>query len=106
MYIYTDPICLEHETPQGHPERPDRLRALLSYFEDSGITDDHPLLTPAPATQADLLRAHPQVHLDFLQSLQPLSDESGAQNLVPVDPDTWMGPTSMAAAAWKVACAS
>ena len=26
--LYTHPIYLEHVTPPGHPERPDRLRAI------------------------------------------------------------------------------
>jgi len=26
--LLTHPACLEHLTPSGHPERPDRLRAV------------------------------------------------------------------------------
>ena len=33
LYL-THPICLEHEAPPGHPERPDRLRALWRALED------------------------------------------------------------------------
>jgi acetoin utilization deacetylase AcuC-like enzyme len=91
MYIYTDPICIAHEVPDGHPERADRLRALVNFFEESGITRDHPLRTPQPAPVAAVLRAHPQAHVDFLTSLS-------GDNLVPVDPDTWMGPHSLQAA--------
>ena len=32
-YLYSNPICLEHLTPPGHPERPDRMRALQALFE-------------------------------------------------------------------------
>ena len=34
-YVY-DPLYLEHELP-GHPERPDRLSAIMSHLEDSGL---------------------------------------------------------------------
>ena len=34
-YVY-DPLYLEHELP-GHPERPDRLRAIMSHLEESGL---------------------------------------------------------------------
>ena len=91
MHIYTDPVCIEHEVPDGHPERGDRLRALLQFFEDSGITQSHPLRAPKPAPSTAILRAHPQSHVEFLESL-------GSESLVPVDPDTWMGPHSLPAA--------
>jgi len=91
MFIYTDPICIAHEVPDGHPERGDRLRALMQFFEDSGITRSHPLRSPKPAPSEAILRAHPQVHLDFLASLS-------GESLVPVDPDTWLGPHSLQAA--------
>ncbi|MCR2199394.1 hypothetical protein NSX56_23730, partial [Salmonella enterica] len=31
--LYSHPVFLEHLTPAGHPERPDRLRALFSVLE-------------------------------------------------------------------------
>ena len=55
MHIYTDPICLEHEVPTGHPERPQRLQVLLDFLERSGFTATHPLLTPQPASAEALL---------------------------------------------------
>ncbi|MEM9724725.1 MAG: histone deacetylase family protein [Pseudomonadota bacterium] len=32
--LFTHPACLRHETPSGHPERVDRLRAVLAALED------------------------------------------------------------------------
>ena len=32
--LYTHPVYLEHITPSGHPERPDRLRAIARVLED------------------------------------------------------------------------
>ena len=34
LYL-THPICLEHEAPPGHPERPDRLRAVWRALDDA-----------------------------------------------------------------------
>jgi len=33
----THPACLEHITPAGHPERPDRLRAIERIFESEAF---------------------------------------------------------------------
>ena len=32
--LLTHPACLDHLTPPGHPERPDRLRAIEQALED------------------------------------------------------------------------
>jgi len=32
--LYTHPICIEHDPGRGHPECPDRLRAVMQGFED------------------------------------------------------------------------
>lgn len=60
--LYENPIFLEHNTPEGHPERADRLRSL-------NIALEHPnfaRLERIEATQAneDLVTlAHPEEHL-------------------------------------------
>jgi acetoin utilization deacetylase AcuC-like enzyme len=35
--LYTDPFFLQHDTGSGHPERPDRLRAVTDRLEASGL---------------------------------------------------------------------
>jgi len=91
MHIYTDRLFAQHEVPSGHPERGERISTLLDFFHASGLTQDHPLRTPKPVSDAAILRAHPQTHLDFLVSLS-------TTEAVPVDPDTWLGPHSLGAA--------
>ena len=92
MRIYSHPDCIDHQTPEGHPERSDRLRFLLGHLEQIGFTADHPVLEAAPI-DADLIgRAH---HPELLKTLRQSTPEQG---MVPLDPDTWMGPASMSAA--------
>ncbi len=92
MHIYTHDTCLEHTVAQGHPERPERLSHLLAHLQNCGISREYPTRLAPTATPADVLRAHPQTHLGFLESMRP---DSG---VVPVDPDTWMSPASLNAA--------
>ena len=94
MHIYTHDLCQQHEVPAGHPERPERLTALLAHLDACGITQDAPLRAASIASIEDIRRAHPQHHVDFVQSMAP-TDNSGP---VPLDPDTWAGRHSVNAA--------
>jgi len=86
--LLTHPDCLNHLTPEGHPERVARLEALLPRLEGKVL-----LRVRAPlAADDDLLLAHPQDHLDAIKAAEP---ERGIRQL---DPDTWMSPGSLQAA--------
>jgi acetoin utilization deacetylase AcuC-like enzyme len=90
--LYSHADCVSHQTPEGHPERSDRLAFLLTRLEQTGFTQDHPVLEALPI-QDELVRQahHPQL-------LEQLRQSSPYEGLTPLDPDTWMGPSSMAAA--------
>ena len=92
MHIYTHEQFIHHEVAAGHPERPDRLRALLAHLERTGLIRDMPLREPTTASADDILRVHPQRYIGFLESMRP------SEGVVPVDPDTWMSPGSLPAA--------
>ena len=98
MILYTHPDCVQHLTPEGHPERPARLKAVLDALADLDLDRREAPL----AEDADLLRAHPRSHLDRLAEAAPDSGQ------VPLDPDTWMSPGSLRAArlAAGAACAA
>lgn len=84
LYL-SHPACLLHETPPGHPECPDRLRAVERALEDEKFA----LLVrePAPAgTEADVLRCHGRQYVEHLRSLVPSDGR-----LVEVDGDTTLG---------------
>jgi acetoin utilization deacetylase AcuC-like enzyme len=89
--LYTHPIYLEHLTPAGHPERPDRLRALETAFSDErfGGLDRQ---EPDAADEDAVLLAHPETHLAYVKSRIP---EDG---IVPLDADTSASPKSFEAA--------
>jgi acetoin utilization deacetylase AcuC-like enzyme len=87
----THPACLNHLTPPGHPERPDRLRAIERVFESEKFQD----LVRADAPTADfdtIALCHP---MDYVTALRDSSPTSG---LVQIDADTSMSPGSFEAA--------
>ena len=88
MMLYTHPDCAGHATPEGHPERAARLGAVLDALGELDLDRRE----APPADEADLLRCHPQAHLDALAEAEP------AHGKAPLDPDTWMSPGSMTAA--------
>jgi acetoin utilization deacetylase AcuC-like enzyme len=93
MLLFTHAKCLEHEMTPGHPERPDRLRAVLEHLEATGLMSELEVREPAAADTATLAQIH---RLDYLQTLTQLAPERG---LVALDPDTAIGPSSLTAAA-------
>jgi len=90
LYI-THPACLDHRTPSGHPERPDRLRAIESALAADAFK---PLIrVEAPAASLDTIAlCHP---MDYVTAVQEASPQQG---LVQIDADTSMSPGSFEAA--------
>ena len=89
--LFTHPACLEHSAGPGHPERPDRLRAVLRTLNHP---DFGPLLREeAPlATKAQLELVHPAKYVAAILALDPGYD------LIALDPDTLVGAGSVDAA--------
>ncbi|SLN72908.1 histone deacetylase family protein [Oceanibacterium hippocampi] len=89
LISHTD--CLYHDTGDGHPERPDRLRAILHALDEEAFPDL--LRREAPlATREQLARVHDDAYLDTLIARAP---ERGT---IYLDPDTVMSPGSLSAA--------
>jgi acetoin utilization deacetylase AcuC-like enzyme len=83
--------CLDHETPPGHPECSDRLRAVLGALE----AEEFALLIRAEAPRASieqLERVHLPIHVETILNSAP---ESGFHR---IDADTAMSPGSVEAA--------
>lgn len=86
------PSCLLHETFPGHPECPDRLRAVERALEDEKFA----LLAREPAplgSEADVLRCHGRQYVEQLRALAPTDNR-----LVEVD-----GDTTMSMGTWEAA---
>jgi acetoin utilization deacetylase AcuC-like enzyme len=85
--------CLRHDPGPRHPERPQRVSAVLKAV--GGIAGTEKL--PAPrATAEQLQRAHPAEYLQRLQELEPAREAGGDR--VALDPDTWLSAGSLDAA--------
>lgn len=89
--LITHPAFLNHITPQGHPERPDRLRAIERVLEDEKF---QPLLREqAPMSDLDAVAlCHP---MDFVEMMREHAPKEG---MVRIDADTVMSPGSFEAA--------
>jgi acetoin utilization deacetylase AcuC-like enzyme len=58
---------LLHDTGTGHPESPDRLRAIEAAFSRAGL--DPPRVEPRLATRDDLLRVHSERHIAAIERM-------------------------------------
>ena len=93
--LITHPSFVDHDTGPGHPERPDRMRAIdrvLShdYFADL-VREEAP---SRDDVEAQILLAHPKRYLDMIKDARP---EVG-EGRVHLDGDTVMSPGSWMAA--------
>ncbi|MDA7429916.1 histone deacetylase family protein [Primorskyibacter aestuariivivens] len=88
--ILTHEACLNHVTPEGHPERVARLEHVLHALRQEGIGFE----TAPMGAREDVLLCHPESYVERLETALP--DEGFFQ----LDGDTWMSPGSLGAA-WR-----
>jgi acetoin utilization deacetylase AcuC-like enzyme len=89
--LYTHPDMLEHRPGAHHPERPERLTAVLDALADASGLDLDRRAAPL-VEQADLERVHPAGFVGAMAAAAP------AQGLMQIDGDTAMSPGSLTAA--------
>ncbi|WP_342360025.1 histone deacetylase family protein [Terrarubrum flagellatum] len=89
--LVTHPAGFDHRTPQGHPERPDRLRAVEEALNAESFALLRRELAPLGTREA-LLRVHPEYYV------QAIAEASPNEGLVQIDADTIMSPGSNEAA--------
>jgi acetoin utilization deacetylase AcuC-like enzyme len=85
------PACLDHLTPAGHPERPDRLRAVDAALEAESFALLDRREAPRGSREA-IVRVHPEAFVKAVEEATP------KQGLVRVDADTAMSPGTWEAA--------
>src|SRR3974390_3169301 len=84
------PACLDHQNPMGHPERPERLRAIEPALGEERFQSLAREQAPRAADEIVAL-AHPMEYVEAIRSASP------ANGLVRLDADTPMSPRSLEA---------
>ncbi len=88
VYFYPDGHQAHYEA--GHPERPERIEAMVSGLEQIGLWQPYPKLPPLQVDESLLQRVHTA---DYLSHLQLACAQGSA-----IDADTYTTPAS-----WKLA---
>jgi len=91
LLISHDQSGLNHLTPPGHPERPDRLRALAQVLSEDRF-DSLKRVEAQPAPLDIVALCHPMDYVEALRQAVP------KQGIVAIDADTSMSPGSFEAA--------
>ncbi len=86
------PAYLEHDMGAGHPESPDRLRAIMQRLETSGTAARLTKIEPRKAEDEWITQVHSPSYVAALSRHAP------ARGRVSLDPDTSMSPGSLTAA--------
>ena len=87
----THTAYLDHLAGPRHPERPERLQAVLNGVAKADLRDALVPVEPVAATREDLERVHPQHYLDRIEGISLM----GGGRL---DPDTYASAGSWNAA--------
>ncbi|MCS6292118.1 MAG: histone deacetylase [Nitrospira sp.] len=87
-----DPRYLEHDMGLGHPESPNRLRAIIQQLEQSGTMAQLTRIEPRMAEDEWITLVHTAAYLASLKQHAPTNGR------VSLDPDTSMSPGSLTAA--------
>ena len=90
--LVTHEACLDHDTGPGHPERPERLTAVLAALSESRFPDLLRIEAPK-ATPEQLMAVHEHAYVETILSLTVPAGEH-----VALDPDTVLNAGSVEAA--------
>jgi acetoin utilization deacetylase AcuC-like enzyme len=85
VVVFASERFAEHQTPPGHPERPERADA-MDVMANRWRTRGAEIVTPRPAAREALARVHDEDYLDLI--------EQTAGRALQLDPDTYTSPES------------
>ena len=85
------PDYLKHTTGPMHPERPERLTAIMSLLENKGLVNTLKAIEPKPAPESWITSVHSSQHLASLRATGAQADDE----LAYVDGDTPMSRDSL-----------
>src|SRR4051794_13549752 len=89
--LFSDERMLDHAPPHGHPERPERLQAILRHLDRTGLASTCSQGQVRAATRLELSRVHKPRYLDQINTFEV---KGGGQ----IEADTWLFPGSNHAA--------
>jgi acetoin utilization deacetylase AcuC-like enzyme len=96
MHIFYSDVFLDHQTGFGHPERPERLRAIAKHLHQSPLSSRLDWKLPSSLEARDpipwILKAHTP---DYLEQVKTVAAQGGGR----LDPDTPLSVQS-----YEVAC--
>src|ERR1700722_1977970 len=87
--ILTDPVYKEHKTSFHHPERPERMDAVVHALERDGAIKEALRIPVRPATEDELALCHTREYIAIVKR----DVASGARDLS--TGDTQIGPESL-----------
>jgi acetoin utilization deacetylase AcuC-like enzyme len=90
--IISHPDCGLHDMGSGHPEQPARLSAIFDRLIASGLEMIVRQIDAPLATREQLERVHEPHYV------QSVFDQAPTEGMIMLDPDTAMGPHTLAAA--------
>ncbi len=90
-FVY-HPDYLKHDMGAGHPESPERLRAIVARLEQDGVMPRLVRIDPVPASDEWITQVHTPSYVAGLKQRAPASGR------VMLDADTSMSPGSLPAA--------
>ncbi len=89
--LYYHPVCAQHDTGPGHPERTDRLGAVMAALETADFRGLERRAAPRAAIE-QIERVHPRAQIDHILGSVPSSGRAQ------IDADTVISPRSGEAA--------
>jgi len=90
-FVY-HPAFLDHDMGPGHPESPERLRAIVNRLQSTGTLDRLQKIEPVSAADEWITQIHTRAYVQALKARAPASGR------VSLDADTSLSPGSLAAA--------
>jgi len=91
MYLYTHPDCENHKLAQ-HPERPERLKAVINRLVETGMTEDMQVKLAEELADDVITQVHPEKYVLTINQSEPTN------SVARLDPDTYMSVGSLRAA--------
>ncbi|GAC1447624.1 MAG: histone deacetylase family protein [Isosphaeraceae bacterium] len=89
--VFADERMTGHRPPARHPERPERLQAILRHLDRTGLRKSCRAGKVREATREELLRVHSGAYLDDVALHERMGDGH-------IEADTWVRPGSNLAA--------